>query len=92
MSALLTIFLSVFFAEVGDKTQLATVLFASDKANNPALVFMAASAALILSSALAVFIGVAAEKWLGFLPLKLLAGIGFVLIGFWTIYGHYSAS
>ncbi len=90
MSSLLTIFLSVFLAELGDKTQLATVLFASDKAQNPLLVFAAASAALVLSTAIAVLLGVAAEKWLAFLPLKLIAGIGFIAIGLWTVWSHFS--
>ncbi len=89
MGHLVTIFVTVFLAELGDKTQLATVLFASDKQMAPVLVFCAASLALIASSALAVFLGVAAEKYLTMLPLKLIAGIGFVLIGAWTIWGHF---
>jgi putative Ca2+/H+ antiporter (TMEM165/GDT1 family) len=90
MSSLLTIFLSVFFAELGDKTQLASIMFASDKNNSPYLVFFAASAALVVSTAIAVLLGTAAEKWLTFFPLKLIAGIGFVAIGLWTIYGHFA--
>lgn len=92
MTSLLTIFLSVFFAELGDKTQLASIMFASDKNNNPYLVFFAASAALVASTALAVMLGSAAEKWLTFFPLKLIAGVGFVAIGMWTIYSHFSGN
>lgn len=92
MTSLLTIFLSVFFAELGDKTQLASIMFASDKNNNPYLVFFAASAALVASTALAVMLGSAAEKWLTFFPLKLIAGVGFVAIGIWTIYSHFSGN
>ncbi|PHR60143.1 MAG: hypothetical protein COA43_07530 [Robiginitomaculum sp.] len=92
MTSLLTIFLSVFFAELGDKTQLASIMFASDKNNNPYLVFLAASAALVASTALAVMLGSAAEKWLTFFPLKLIAGVGFVAIGIWTIYSHFSGN
>ena len=90
MSSFLTIFFAVFFAELGDKTQLASLMFASDKDNNSFTVFFAASAALVFSTAIAVLLGAAAEKWLAFFPLKLIAGIGFVVIGVWSIYSHFS--
>jgi putative Ca2+/H+ antiporter (TMEM165/GDT1 family) len=86
------IFGSVFIAELGDKTQLATVLFASDNKTAPAFVFLAAAAALITSTALAVGAGVLAERYLQMLPLKLIAGAGFVMIGLWTVWDHFQAS
>ncbi|MEC9344943.1 MAG: TMEM165/GDT1 family protein [Pseudomonadota bacterium] len=89
MQPVLAIFLTVFLAELGDKTQLATVLFASERQNAPLLVFLAAAAALVASTAIAVGLGVAARSWLEMLPLKLLAGIGFILIGGWTVWGHF---
>jgi putative Ca2+/H+ antiporter (TMEM165/GDT1 family) len=89
MTQLLAIFVTVFLAELGDKTQLATVLFASERQTSPLLIFLAASAALVASTALAVALGTAAERWLAFLPLKLLAGIGFILVGGWTIFDHF---
>lgn len=92
MSQLVAIFFTVFLAELGDKTQLATMLFASERQNSPVHVFMAASAALILSTALAVALGTAAERWLSFLPLKLLAGIGFILVGIFTLVDHFRAA
>jgi putative Ca2+/H+ antiporter (TMEM165/GDT1 family) len=88
---LLTIFLTVFLAELGDKTQLATVLFAADGKASPFLVFVAAAGALIASTAIAVALGSMAERYLAFVPLKLLAGIGFVVIGAWTIVEHFRA-
>mgnify|MGYP000221070735 CR=1 FL=1 len=84
-----TVFLTVFLAELGDKTQLATLLFAADGEHSPWIVFFAAAAALIASTAIAVLLGQAAERWLSMVPLKLIAGIGFVLIGGWTILDHY---
>ncbi|MCC5994770.1 MAG: TMEM165/GDT1 family protein [Oceanicaulis sp.] len=89
MSQLIIIFITVFLAELGDKTQLATVLFASDGRNHPALVFAAASGALVLSAGLAVLLGVAAERWLAMVPLKLIAGLGFIAIGAWTVWEHF---
>lgn len=88
-SGLLAIFLTVFLAELGDKTQLATLLFAAEGRNHPFLVFVAASGALISSTAIAVILGTAAEQWLAGIPLKLIAGAGFVAIGVWTIFDHF---
>jgi putative Ca2+/H+ antiporter (TMEM165/GDT1 family) len=86
--ALGPVFLAVFLAELGDKTQLATMLFASQKDVHPFGVFVASSAALILSSALAVFIGALAARYIEGVPLKLIAGIGFVVIGGWMVVEH----
>lgn len=88
MTAFLTIFLTVFLAELGDKTQLATVLFASDGEQNRWLVFAAACSALAASTGIAILLGLAAERWLSAMPLKLIAGLGFVTIGGWMILVH----
>lgn len=90
-SQLLSIFIAVFLAELGDKTQLATVLFASDQNHNPYFVFMAAAGALVASTAIAVILGNAAGKYLDDIPLKLIAGIGFILIGSWSVFEHFKA-
>ena len=92
MSYLTTIFITVFIAELGDKTQIATLLFATDRQVHPMMVFMGAALALVASTAIAVALGTVAERYLTMVPLKLLAGIGFVLIGLWTIWGHLSGS
>ncbi|MBT3700234.1 MAG: TMEM165/GDT1 family protein [Alphaproteobacteria bacterium] len=92
MSYLTTIFITVFIAELGDKTQIATLLFATDRQVHPMMVFMAAALALVASTAIAVALGTVAERYLTMVPLKLIAGIGFVLIGMWTIWGHFSGS
>ncbi len=92
MKQLLIIFIIVFLAELGDKTQLATLLFATNKEIQPILVFLAAAGALVVATGIAVFIGATAEKYLTMIPLKLIAGLGFIAIGAWSLYGHFSAA
>lgn len=89
MTVIFTIFLSVFLAELGDKTQIATLLFATNSKVSPIAVFIASAGALILSTAIAVLAGTFAKTYLQHIPLKLISGIVFILIGVWTIYGYY---
>jgi putative Ca2+/H+ antiporter (TMEM165/GDT1 family) len=92
MQQVFAIFFTVFFAELGDKTQLATVLFATDKQQSPWIIFFAAAAALVASTAIAVALGTMAERYLTMIPLKLIAGIGFMIIGAWTVWGHFNGA
>lgn len=88
MSAFFTVFVSVFLAELGDKTQLATLLFAAEGERSRVGVFAAASSALVASTGLAVLLGSLAERYLSALPLKLFAGAGFILIGAALVVEH----
>ena len=81
---LLTVFTTVFLAELGDKTQLATLLFASNKEVSRISVFVGASLALILASAIGVLVGSAISSHINEKYLHYVAGIGFVIIGIWT--------
>jgi putative Ca2+/H+ antiporter (TMEM165/GDT1 family) len=81
-----TIFLTVFIAELGDKTQLATMLFATDKEVNKYVVFAAASAALIVASAIGVLAGSFFSEFINEKYLHYIAGVGFILIGVFTLY------
>ena len=80
-----TVFTSVFIAELGDKTQLATMLFASDKETSKLTVFIGASLALVVTSALGVIGGSVISQYVGEKTLHYLAGIGFIAIGVWTL-------
>jgi putative Ca2+/H+ antiporter (TMEM165/GDT1 family) len=91
MRELLTMFATIFVAELGDKTQIATVLFASEGKVRPLFVFVAAALALALGAGLSVMIGVTASRFLDGVPVKLIAGIGFVVIGVWTIVQYFRA-
>ena len=84
----LTVFGVVFLAELGDKTQLATLLFAADKEVNKWLVFVGASLALIATSAIGVLAGGLAADYLDERLLRYVAGAAFILIGMWTLFVH----
>jgi putative Ca2+/H+ antiporter (TMEM165/GDT1 family) len=81
-----TIFAAVFIAELGDKTQLATMLFAADKEVSKLLVFAAASAALVVASAIGVLAGSLLSAYIDQRVLSYIAGTGFILIGAFTLY------
>jgi putative Ca2+/H+ antiporter (TMEM165/GDT1 family) len=84
--ALAAVFATVFLAELGDKTQLATVLFASNKQNSALGVFLAASAALVATSAIGVAAGSMLSNYVNTRYLSILAGVGFLVIGAWTLW------
>ena len=86
LKAFLTVFAAVFVAELGDKTQLATMLFAADEQVSKWLVFAAASAALDVAAGLGVLAGGAVANVLSPRVLSLVAGIGFIAIGAFTLY------
>jgi putative Ca2+/H+ antiporter (TMEM165/GDT1 family) len=85
LKLLLTVFGSVFVAELGDKTQLATLLFASDKEVSKLTVFVGSASALMLTSALGVLVGALLSEHLNEKYLHYIAGVGFVAIGLWTL-------
>lgn len=82
---MLTVFATVFVAELGDKTQLATMLFASDQEVSGWTVFIAASLALVLTSALGVVAGTLLSNWINPKMLGVLAGVAFIVIGMFTL-------
>jgi putative Ca2+/H+ antiporter (TMEM165/GDT1 family) len=80
-----TVFGTIFVAELGDKTQLATLLYASDAQASRWTVFAAAAAALVLSSAIGVAAGSQVAQWVTPRMLSRVAGLGFIAIGVWTL-------
>lgn len=86
LNIFITVFVTVFIAEIGDKTQLATILFASDREVSKLTVFAASSLALILTSGLGVMAGSLLSEVLNPKYLSWVAGSGFILIGAFTLY------
>ena len=82
----LTVFGAVFVAELGDKTQLATMLFATDRDVSRYTVFLAASSALVFASALGVLAGSLLAEFINPKYLHYAAGVGFIAIGAMTLY------
>jgi putative Ca2+/H+ antiporter (TMEM165/GDT1 family) len=79
------VFSTVFLAELGDKTQLATLLYAA-RANSPKwTVFAASASALVLTSAIGVLAGSAVAGYVSPRALSWVAGTGFVLIGIYIL-------
>lgn len=80
------VFGTVFLAELGDKTQLATLIFATKKSVSLVSVFVGASLALILATTLAVAGGALVSQYIDPRYLSFAAGAGFIAIGVWTIW------
>jgi putative Ca2+/H+ antiporter (TMEM165/GDT1 family) len=85
LKVLLTVFAAVFVAELGDKTQLATLLFAADKDVSKLTVFAGASLALIVASGIGVLAGGLVSQYVSEKMLNYVAGAGFIAIGIWTL-------
>jgi putative Ca2+/H+ antiporter (TMEM165/GDT1 family) len=79
------VFGTVFIAELGDKTQLATLLYASDVDNPKLTVFAASALALVLTSAIGVLAGAAVSQFVHPKLLSSVAGAGFIAIGLWML-------
>ncbi len=86
IKALSIVFASVFIAELGDKTQLATMLFATDKNVGKLTVFFGAALALVLASAVSVLAGSFISNYISEKYLSVIAGFGFIAIGALTIF------
>jgi putative Ca2+/H+ antiporter (TMEM165/GDT1 family) len=82
---LLTVFATVFVAELGDKTQLATMLYAADREVGKLTVFLGASLALVLASGIGVVAGSLLSEYISEKVLHYVAGVGFIVIGIWTL-------
>ena len=83
---LFTIFIAIFLAELGDKTQIATLTFAANPQYNKWVVLLAACSALFLISFIAVLIGSKAGDLINPKVLKIVSGLLFIGIGLFTLW------
>lgn len=85
--SLIIVFWSVFLAEIGDKTQLATMMFSAE-GRDPYIVFIGSALALVFAAG----IGVVSGNWLSTRIdpsyIKMVAGAGFIIIGVWTLFSR----
>ena len=80
-----TTFLAIFLAEMGDKTQLATLSAAS--AGSRWVVFLAASLALVSTTAIAVALGEGLTRIIPPVWIRRAAGALFILLGVLYLWG-----
>ncbi len=80
LTLLFTTFVTVFLAEMGDKTQLTTITLSSTT-NKPLAVFIGSSVALILATLLGALAGGSIANLIPAFLLKLLSGIVFLILG-----------
>ena len=80
LTLLFTTFVTVFLAEMGDKTQLTTITLSSST-NKPVAVFFGSSLALILATLLGAFAGGSIANLIPDFILKLISGIVFLFLG-----------
>ena len=80
LTLLFTTFVTVFLAEMGDKTQLTTITLSSTT-NKPLAVFIGSAIALILATLLGALAGGSIANLIPAFILKLLSGIVFLFIG-----------
>lgn len=80
-----TVFATIFVAELGDKTQLATLLYASQAEHPKLTVFAASAAALVLTSAIGVLAGSVVSQYVSPRILTWVAGFGFIAVGIWVL-------
>ena len=78
-------FWTIFLAEIGDKTQLATVLYAADPGNKKLSVFLGSALALVVASGIGVLAGSFLSHQIRHRWISWVAGIGFIVVGIWTI-------
>jgi len=82
---ILTAFGTVFLAELGDKTQLAT-LGLTTEARSKLGVFIGSATALVATSLIAVLAGGVIAKYIPAVYLQRGAGVLFLILGGWTLW------
>lgn len=82
---LVSTFLTIFLAELGDKTQVATLLMSAES-GNPWVVFLGAGTALVLTSLLGVVVGQWLARRVSPRTLDTAAGVMLLVITVWLLW------
>lgn len=85
--ALASAFLAIFIAELGDKTQLATMSLAAGTGSRWS-VFLGSALALVTSSAIAVLAGDVVARFVSPRALQRIAGVVFIAFGVMFLLGR----
>ena len=85
MPYLLTVFFTVLLAELGDKTQLAVLLYASQPGVSKVGIAVAGSLALVTATLAAVLVGDKLGQWIEPRLIGLISGAAFIGVGLWLI-------
>ena len=85
LSIFLTSFTTIFIAELGDKTQLATLMLSAES-GKPLIVFVGSSIALLCSSIVGVLIGKLISTKISKEKFSLFTGILMTLVSIWIAY------
>tara|TARA_Y100000741_G_scaffold184068_1_gene139873 strand:- start:158 stop:457 length:300 start_codon:yes stop_codon:yes gene_type:complete len=80
LSLLVSTFVTIFIAELGDKTQLATLTM-SGTSNKPFAVFLGSSTALVLASLVGALAGGSISNFVPEIILKSIASVTFFILG-----------
>ena len=91
LSLLLSTFITIFIAELGDKTQLATLTM-SGTSNKPLAVFLGSSTALIFASLIGALAGGSVSNFVPEIILKSIASITFFIIGIRLLINSFSSN
>ncbi len=76
------VFMSFFFAEMGDKTQLVTISLAAQYAGAPLLILAGTTTGMLIADGLGIFVGVVLNRKLPEHVLKVLSAALFISLGF----------
>lgn len=82
----LTVIFAFFIAELGDKTQLATMAFAAKFPDSPVGVFLGGTLGLILANTIGIGLGSIISRYISEKKLRLLSATVFVFFGLLGIY------
>jgi Ca2+/H+ antiporter, TMEM165/GDT1 family len=81
-----TVAIAFFIAELGDKTQLATIALATRFPANPVVILMGTTTGMLIADGLGICIGVVMCKRIPERTVKLVSAVVFVLFGFLAVY------